>query len=151
MRRAAICAWRGLAAAAAAAAGGGGLRSGSASVLAEGALRSLTTGSSLRSAGLSRGCGAWGAAAGRAAGAAARQQQSGAGGAAASSTWRLHSWQQARQASYQHFGGRSRHRSSLLQTPEGRRRSVQIVVVLGAGGAVVWVSSQQEVPYTGRK
>ncbi|PSC68549.1 Pentatricopeptide repeat-containing mitochondrial [Micractinium conductrix] len=42
--------------------------------------------------------------------------------------------------------------ASSNESPKGVTGSyASIVVVLGAGGAVVWVSSQQEVPYTGRK
>jgi len=51
---------------------------------------------------------------------------------------------------YQHFQGRGRPGQALLSSPQGRQRAVKWVAVVGTCGAVVWVSSRQEVPYTGR-
>ena len=51
---------------------------------------------------------------------------------------------------YQHFGGRSQGYAVLIHSPEARRRAARWLVVLGGGGAIVWVSSRQEVPYTKR-
>ena len=60
--------------------------------------------------------------------------------------------QQARQQwtdrrGYEHFGGRGGY---AVMQPQTSRRTVTWVVVLGAGGGVVWYSGRQEVPYTGR-
>jgi hypothetical protein len=52
---------------------------------------------------------------------------------------------------YQHFGGRrSQGYAVLIHSREARRRAARWLVVLGGGGAIVWVSSRQEVPYTKR-
>jgi len=52
---------------------------------------------------------------------------------------------------YQHFRGRrSQGYAVLIHSPEARRRAARWLVVLGGGGAIVWVSSRQEVPYTKR-
>lgn len=51
---------------------------------------------------------------------------------------------------YQHFGGRGQRGFAVVYSQEGRKRALRWVAVLGAGGAVVWVSSRQEVPYTAR-
>lgn len=51
---------------------------------------------------------------------------------------------------YQHFGGRGQRGYAVVYSQEARKRALRWVAVLGAGGAVVWVSSRQKVPYTGR-
>ena len=51
---------------------------------------------------------------------------------------------------YQHFGGRGQPGYAVVYSREARRRALRWVAVVGAGGAIVWVSSRQEVPYTGR-
>ena len=53
---------------------------------------------------------------------------------------------------YQHFGGRGQQGlSAVVYSREARRRTLRWLVVLGGGGALIWVSSRQEIPYTGRK
>lgn len=82
---------------------------------------------------------------------AQRQQAFGS----SSGKWRPASWQQARQqwtdrGGYHHFGGRGRPAAAVLYSQDARRRTLRWLVVLGGGAAVVWVTSRQEVPYTGR-
>ncbi|KAL4437390.1 hypothetical protein ABPG75_004529 [Micractinium tetrahymenae] len=84
----------------------------------------------------------------------AQQQQQHAAGCSGG-RWRVSSWQQVRQQytdnrGYQHFGGRGRPYAAVVYSQDARRRAVRWLVVLGAGAAVVWVTSRQEVPYTGR-
>ncbi|GAB4823202.1 hypothetical protein N2152v2_010248 [Parachlorella kessleri] len=63
------------------------------------------------------------------------------------------SWQQTRaqwtdRRGYQHFDGRGRY---VVVGGTSNRRTYVILGVCGAGSLVVWYSSRQEVPYTGRK
>lgn len=52
---------------------------------------------------------------------------------------------------YQHFGGRGQQAYAVVHSREARTRALRVLAVVGAGGAVIWVSSRQEVPYTLRK
>lgn len=68
--------------------------------------------------------------------------------AATSTVPALHS--PPRCSGYHHFGGRGRPAAAVLYSQDARRRTLRWLVVLGGGAAVVWVTSRQEVPYTGR-
>lgn len=136
----------------AAAQGAGGLLRGPTAQqsLAGGSIRSSMSGAGSNSGG------GWGASSERLAAHAFRrlqQQQQQQGGSAA---WRVTSWQQVRHQrgdnrGYQHFGGgRGRTGVALLHSRDAQTRALRYVVLLGGGGAIVWVSSRQEVPYTGR-
>lgn len=90
-------------------------------------------------------------------GAAARRAAERQAGAAAQAPSRGATLQQVRarqqwtdRGGYSHFQGRGAPRLAVLSSPEDRRRVLRWLAVLGGGGAIVWVSSRQEVPFTRR-
>ena len=51
---------------------------------------------------------------------------------------------------YSHFQGRGAPRYAVVYSRDSRRRALRWLAVLGGGGAIIWVRSRQEVPYTRR-